>query len=59
MVVKKIWGALPWLRRYSNTVSFATLTPFWAHIYQGYNDVDLIKSLVSSISDLGRAKYVV
>ena len=36
MVVNKIFEALPWSRRYSNTVSFATLTQFCAHIFQGY-----------------------
>ena len=58
MVVKKIFEALPWLRRYSNTVSFATLTPFCAHIFQGYEWSWSDKRHVSGISDLGRAKYV-
>ena len=58
MVVKKIFEALPWLRRYSNTVSFATLTPFCAHIFQGYEWSWSDKRHVSGISDLGPAKYV-
>ena len=45
MVVKKICEALPWLRRYSNTVSFATLTPFCAHIFQGLNEAEVIKDM--------------
>ena len=58
MVVKKIFEALPWLRLYSNTVSFATLTPFCAHISQGYEWSWSDKRHVSGISDLGRDKYV-
>ena len=40
------------------TISFATITPFCAHICQYMNDADMIKSHVRGISNLGRAKYV-
>ena len=58
MVVKKIFEALPWLQRYSNTVSFATVTPFCAHIFQGNEWSWSDKKHVSGIRDLERAKYV-